>query len=59
MEEFDLSPDELTAKDFRSIQSSRHGYYPNGKSEWIAAMKRVYEKEGNVARHCVDIGGQV
>jgi hypothetical protein len=48
MEEFDLSPDELTAKDFRIIQSSRRGYYPNGKSEWIAAIRKLYEKDGNV-----------
>jgi hypothetical protein len=48
MEKYDLSPDELIAKDFRIIQSSRRGYYPNGKSEWIAAVKKVYEKDGNV-----------
>jgi hypothetical protein len=48
MEEFDLSPDELIAKDFRILQSSRRGYYPNGKTEWIAAMKEVYESDGNV-----------
>ena len=43
-----VSPDELIAKDFRIIQSSRLGYYPNGKSEWIAAVKKVYGKDGNV-----------
>jgi hypothetical protein len=48
MEEFDLSPDELTAKDFRIIQSSRRGYFPNGKSEWIAAIRKLYESDGNV-----------
>jgi hypothetical protein len=48
MEEFHLSPDELSAKDFRVIQSSRRGYHPNGKSEWIAAVKKVYENDGNV-----------
>jgi hypothetical protein len=48
MEEYHLTPDELIAKDFRRIQSSRHGYYPNGKSEWIAAMKKVYKKDGKV-----------
>jgi hypothetical protein len=46
MQEYDLSPDELIAKAFRVIQSSRRGYYPNGKSEWIAAMKKVYKKDG-------------
>ena len=48
MEEHDLSPDELIAKDFRIIQSSRRGYYPNGESEWIAAPKETYEKAGKV-----------
>jgi hypothetical protein len=41
-------PYDLIAKDFRIIQSSRLSYYPNGKSEWIAAVKKVYEKDGNV-----------
>jgi hypothetical protein len=26
------------------LQSSRPGYYPHGKKEWIAAIKNVYEK---------------
>jgi hypothetical protein len=42
MEEFDLSPDELIAKDFRILQSSRPGFYPHGKSDWIAAVKKLY-----------------
>ena len=37
LEEYRLGPDELIAKDFRIIQSSRRGYFPHGKSEWIAA----------------------
>jgi hypothetical protein len=48
MQEYDLSPDQLIAKDFRILQSSRRGYYPNGKSEWIAAVKNVHKSEGNV-----------
>ena len=36
MEEYHLTPDELIAKDFRVLQSSRPGYYPHGKSDWIA-----------------------
>src|SRR5262249_22803910 len=48
MEEYDLTPDELIAKDFRVIQSSRRGYYPNGKKQWIAAVKNVYEKDGKI-----------
>jgi hypothetical protein len=55
MEEYHLSPDELIAKAFRIIQSSRRGYYPNGKSEWIAAVRKVYEKDGQVfAGHLQD-----
>src|SRR5258708_22962372 len=55
MEEYHLSPDELIAKAFRIIQSSRRGYYPNGKSEWIAAVRKVYEKDGHVfAGHLQD-----
>jgi hypothetical protein len=38
MEEYHLSPDKLIAKEFRMIQSSRTGYYPYGKSDWIAAI---------------------
>src|SRR6266478_4908548 len=47
MQQYHLSPDELIAKAFRVMQSSRHGYY-NGQNEWIAAMKKVYKKEGKV-----------
>ena len=55
MEEYHLTPDELTAKAFRIIQSSRHGYYPNGKNEWIAAVKEVYKQDGKVfAGHLQD-----
>src|SRR5262245_49359360 len=48
MEEYHLTPDQLIAKAFRIIQSSRPGYYPNGESEWIAAVKKVHERDGNV-----------
>jgi hypothetical protein len=55
MEEYHLSPDELIAKAFFIIQSSRRGYYPNGNSEWIAAVRKVYEKDGQVfAGHLQD-----
>jgi hypothetical protein len=43
-----LSPDELIAKAFRILQSSRRGYYPYGKSEWIPAVRKLYEKDGKV-----------
>jgi len=49
MEEYHLSPDELIAKAFRMIQSSRKGYYPYGKSDWIAAIKKVYRTDGDIS----------
>ena len=48
MEEYGLTPDELIAKDFRIIQSSRLGYFPHGKRDWIAAIKEVYKRERNI-----------
>jgi hypothetical protein len=48
MEEYGLTPDELVAKDFRIIQSSRRGYFPHGKSDWIAAIKKVYKRDLNI-----------
>ena len=49
MKEFRLSPHELIAKDFRALQSSRKGYHPYGKRDWIAAFKRVYTIDGHVS----------
>jgi len=49
MAEHHLSPDELIAKAFRMIQSSRTGYYPYGKSDWIAAIKKVYRTDGDIS----------
>jgi hypothetical protein len=43
MEEYHLTPDELIAKDFRMIRSSRRGFYPHGKSDWIDAGKRLHK----------------
>jgi hypothetical protein len=48
MEEYGLSPDELIAKDFRIIQSSRRGYQPYGKREWIAAIKKIRKNGGSI-----------
>jgi hypothetical protein len=48
MEEYHLTPDELIAKDFRVIRSSRPGFYPHGKSDWVTAIKKVYKRNGNV-----------
>jgi hypothetical protein len=48
MQEYRLTPDELIAKDFRVIQSSRRGFFPHGRSDWIAAIKRVYKRDRNI-----------
>jgi hypothetical protein len=39
--EYRLTPDQLCAKDFRRLHSSRPGYYPHGKRDWITAIKRA------------------
>ena len=39
MAEYRLSPDQLIAKDFRTLRSSRPGFQPYGKSDWIAAIR--------------------
>src|SRR5215475_10371354 len=44
MQEYDLTPDELIAKDFRMIQSAGRGFYPNDKNDWIAAMKELHKQ---------------
>jgi hypothetical protein len=43
MEEYHLTPDELIAKDFRMIRSSRRGFYPHGRSDWIDAVKKIHK----------------
>jgi hypothetical protein len=48
-EEFGLSPDDLIAKDFRKIQSSRREYHPYSKGEWIRAVKEIYSRKGRVS----------
>ena len=48
MEEYHLTPDELIAKDFRMIRSSRRGFYPHGKSDWIDAVKNLYKQGESV-----------
>ena len=45
MEEYQLTPDELIAKDFRMIRSSRPGFYPHGKNDWVDAIKKL-RKQG-------------
>jgi hypothetical protein len=47
-------PDELIAKDFRLIQSSRRGYYPDGKNEWIAAMEEPLLQGRQLLARCQD-----
>jgi ROS/MUCR transcriptional regulator protein len=48
MDEYGLSPDQLIAKDFRIIQSSRRGYQPYGEREWIAAIKKIHKSGGRI-----------
>jgi hypothetical protein len=48
MEEYSLSPDELIAKDSRRLHSSRRDYRPYSKRDWIAAIKKVHKREGQV-----------
>ena len=44
--EFKLSPDQLIAKAFRVLQSSRRGYKPNGKAEWATEIKNIHATQG-------------
>src|SRR5678816_446662 len=48
MAEYRLSPDQLIAKDVRRLQSSRRGYYPYGKRDWVSAIRATYKQTGNV-----------
>ena len=48
MKEYRLSPDELIAKDFRIMQSSRCGYHRYSKSDWIEAIKKIFKQNGSV-----------
>ena len=54
LEAYGLTPNELIAKDFRIIQSSRLVYFPHGKRDWIAAIKEVYKRERNILRSIYD-----
>lgn len=49
IEEYRLSPDQLCAKEFRRLHSSRPGYYPHRKRDWIAAIKRIHKRDGQVS----------
>src|ERR1044071_1739748 len=44
--EFKLSPDQLVAKAFRVLQSSRPGYKPNGKAEWASEIENIHANQG-------------
>jgi hypothetical protein len=44
--EFKLSPDQLIAKAFRVLQSSRPGYKPNSKAEWASEIKNIHATQG-------------
>jgi hypothetical protein len=55
MEEYGLSPDELIAKDFRVIQSSRRDYFPHGRKDWITAIKAAYKRDRNLTTKGVQL----
>ena len=44
MEEYRLSPDKLCAKEFRRLHSLRRDYYPYGKRDWMAAIRKLYKR---------------
>jgi hypothetical protein len=46
MEEYRLCPEELIAKAFRVIQSSRRAFKPYGKRDWILAMRKIHREGG-------------
>jgi hypothetical protein len=48
MLEYHLSPDELCAKESRKLHSRRRDYRPYGKRDWIAAIKKLYKRDGKV-----------
>jgi ROS/MUCR transcriptional regulator protein len=48
MAKYHLTPDELIAKDFRMIRSSRRGFYPHGKSDWIDAVTKLHTQGESV-----------
>src|SRR5262245_51412228 len=48
MAEYHLTPDELIAKAFRRIQSSRPGFCPHGKSDWIDAVRKLHKRGKSV-----------
>src|SRR6266498_427234 len=48
MKEYRLSPDQLIAKDFRRLHSSRRDYRPYSKRDWINAIKKVYKRTEQV-----------
>lgn len=48
MHEYRLSPDKLSSKSFRINHSSRSDYRALNKKEWIAAIKIVYQRHGQV-----------
>jgi hypothetical protein len=48
VEEYRLSPDQLCSETFRVNHSSRPDYCAHSRREWIAAMKAVCKKHGNV-----------
>ena len=48
MHEYRLSPDKLCAEDFRRLHSRGRDYYPYGKRDWIAAIRKLYKRGGEI-----------
>ncbi len=48
LEEYQLTPDQLCAKEFRRLHSSRPDYHPHGKRDWVAAIKKIHKQHGQV-----------
>jgi hypothetical protein len=45
MDDHKLSPDQLIAKGFRLLQSSRPRYKPDSKAGWAAEIQKIYLRE--------------
>jgi len=48
IEEYRLRPDQLCSKTFRINHSSRSDYCAHNRREWIAAIKAVYKRHGQL-----------
>ena len=54
--EYELSPDQLIASDFRRTQSSRPRYKPLNKRTWIAAIRKANGRKGKLSASLLQHG---